>query len=85
MSRIKNYEDEKQRMDSMSVDEALLKGHPDLKPVSKPIKRRKITIKRREQVAPRGDLFCFDDQNRVFQVKTDFEMTATDWKYFYRD
>lgn len=85
MSRIKNYEDEKQRLDAMSVDEALFKGHPEVKPVTKPIKRRQITIKRREQVAPRGDLFAFDDRNGVFQVKTDYEMTDADWRYFYRD
>lgn len=84
MGRYKAENEMQEKLDSMSVDEAFVYGHPDLHPVVKTKPKKQITIKYHQQLHPRGDLFAWDDANGVFQVKYDYEMSNQEWKDFKR-
>lgn len=81
MSRIKNYHDEQERVDSMDVAEAMFYESLTQHRVVKHKETKKKTIRPRSSYRA-NDYFAFDDQHGVFQVKQLHEMTEADWRWF---
>lgn len=84
MSRIKNYEDEKERLDAMSVDEPLWLNYQADRRCRKTTNLMYIDIKRNKNVSHCGDIYGFNDDNGDLIWKVDYEMTDADWGRIHR-